>query len=180
MHSGKRVEFSRGRARREYHSFVPFVRSFERRRRRRLAYIESVYRHAVRGYAAAPRCRGETQVTPTGRDATRAERARRSHPRLRPRRRRVNTEGYATRQHVDHDARVDGRRRSPADASSGKSCILRLLFLPLPCLVLLALPCLALPLARTRLSASGFNCDSTLVRANFIFCVQSWLKLARV
>lgn len=76
VHSGKRVEFSRGPARREYHSFVPFVRSFERRRRRRLAYIESVYRHAVRGYAAAPRCRGETQVTPTGRDATRAERAR--------------------------------------------------------------------------------------------------------
>lgn len=38
------------------------------------------------------------------------------------RRRRVNTEGYATRHHVDHDARVDGRRRSPADASSGKSC----------------------------------------------------------
>lgn len=111
VHSGERVEFSRGFA-----------------RRRRPVYIESVYRRAVRGYAAAaPRCRGETQVTPTGRrdDTSRARADCRSHPRPRrlpqKRRRRVNTEGYATRQHVDHDARVDGRRRSPADASSGKS-----------------------------------------------------------
>jgi len=83
-----------------------------------LPYIDALPAHAVRGYAAAPRRRGD-QVTPT----RRAGRAVRAHIRVsspEKRRRRVNTVGYATRQHVDYDARVDGRHRSPADTPSGK------------------------------------------------------------